>query len=85
MRKALIRQADGFVQNVIEIEVGAGWQPPIGYILIDAAKTGSPGDTWDGTKFTRPLVVGPEPIRDLEAEIDKLKADVAALNIKAGI
>ena len=78
MRKALIRKADGFVENVIEIEEGANWRAPDGCILIDAFDA-SPGDTWDGTKFIKPE---PEPIelsRDLEAEIDELKARIGRL------
>ncbi|GAI66609.1 unnamed protein product [marine sediment metagenome] len=57
MRKAVVRDSDGFVQNVIEIEEGAKWEPPEGCILVDAEGGGSPGDTWDGEKFIRP----PEP------------------------
>ena len=75
MRKALIRKADGFVENVIEIEEGANWKAPDGCILIDAFDASS-GDTWDGTKFIKPE---PEPIelpRNLALEIDDLKARI---------
>lgn len=56
MRKAVVRNTDGFVVNVIEIEEDSKWEPPEGCHLIDAAG-GSPGDTWDGVKFVKP----PEP------------------------
>lgn len=53
MRKAVIRQSDGYVANIIVIENGANWQLPEGYYLIDAGD-GSPGDTWNGTNFIKP-------------------------------
>ncbi|KKL80820.1 hypothetical protein LCGC14_2000960, partial [marine sediment metagenome] len=53
MRKAVIRNADGFVENIIEIKAKSKWQPPENCYLIDASD-GSPGDTWDGTKFVKP-------------------------------
>jgi len=78
MRKAVIKQSDGLVVNIIEIKAGAKWQTPENCYLIDAGK-GSPGDTWDGKKFTKPEPVISEPVRDLEAEVDELKAEVARL------
>lgn len=64
MRKAVVRESDGLVINVIEWEpkvVKDGkkrpnlWQPPQGCYLVDATTTeGSPGDTWDGEKFIKP-------------------------------
>jgi len=51
MRKAIVRQSDGYVDNVVEVELGAPWQPPEGYYLVDAPNSGSPGNTWDGAKF----------------------------------
>lgn len=81
MRKAVVREADGFVENVIEIEEEAEWQPPENCYLIDAAD-GSPGDTWDGEKFVKPELPEPEPARDLEAEIDEIKAGYATLKAK---
>ena len=47
MRKAVVRQSDGFVVNVIVIESGSDWPLPEGYVLVDAETSGSPGDTWD--------------------------------------
>jgi len=68
MRKAVVRQSDGFVENTIELEEGANWQPPDGCILIDAID-GSPGDTWDGTKFVKPEPPEPEPPRSTHISI----------------
>jgi len=78
MRKAIIRQSDGRVVNVIEIEAKANWKPPDDCQLADA-KDGSPGDTWDGTKFIKPETIVPEPVRDLLAEIDTLEARIKRL------
>ena len=78
MRKALIRQLDGFVENIIEIEKESKWQPPEGCYLIDIGDA-SPGDTWDGAKFIKLITPEPEPVRDLEAEIDDLKARIMEL------
>ena len=74
MRMALI-DGQGLVLNVIEIEPDANWPAPVGCSLIDAG-AGSPGDTWDGEKFIKPIPPEPEPVRDLEKEIDGLKARI---------
>lgn len=77
VRKAVIREADGFVENVIEIEEESTWQPPENCYLIDA-DGGSPGDTWDGEKFVKPEPEPePQPPRDPLAEIDKINAKIA--------
>lgn len=81
MRKAVVRQSDGLVTNVIEIEQGTDWQPPQGCVLVDAKDAG-PGDTWDGMKFIKPELPPPEPPRDLAAEIDELRARVEELEKK---
>jgi hypothetical protein len=73
MRKAVVRP-NGFVENVIEIEDDANWSPPDGCYLINALDSGSPGDTWDGTKFITPAPIITKPTRDLAAELDALKA-----------
>lgn len=62
MRKAVIRDTDGYVENIIEWEEGTSWQLPDGHYLIDAGD-GSPGDTWDGTKFVKPELPISEPPR----------------------
>jgi hypothetical protein len=55
VRKAVVRQLDGFVTNVIEIEVDSTWKAPDGHILVDDQDSGSPGDIWDGNKFNPPI------------------------------
>jgi hypothetical protein len=85
VRKAVVRETDGFVVNVIEIDFPTAWQPPEGCYCVDAEKDGSPGDTWNGAKFIRPE---PEPVippRDLAAEVDQLKADLQAIKTKVGM
>lgn len=81
MRKAVVRDSDGFVGNVIEIKERANWPVPEGCHLVDAEIGGSPRDTWDGTKFIRPEPIVLEPERDLAAEIDELKARVDRIGI----
>ena len=62
MRKAIVRDSDGRVVNVIEV-VGA-YDPGPRYSLLDAG-TGGPRDTWDGAKFVRP-----------EPDIETLREDL---------
>lgn len=69
MRKAVIRKTDGLVVNIIEWKPSSKWQPPEGCHLIAAGK-GSPGDTWDGKKFVKPVLPEPEPVRDRLAELE---------------
>lgn len=83
MRKAIVRESDGFVTNVIEIEDGANWPIPNGCYLVDAVNNGSPGDTWDGKEFLRSAIQAVKPPRDLAVEIDSLNARVD--NIEADI
>ena len=81
MRKAVVKQSNGFVVNVIEWEEGSLWQLPKDCILIDALNA-SPGDTWNGASFIKPEVAPPEPVRDIFAEIDDLKARIEKLGKK---
>jgi len=62
MKKALIRQSDGLVVNVIEWKLDTTWQPPDGHYIIDYGNC-SPGDTWDGSQFIPKIVPDPEPHR----------------------
>jgi len=68
MRKALIRQSDGLVVNMIEWLPGSDWPVPAGHYLIDGS-TGNPGDTWDGTKFIPKVEPIPEPPRSTHVSI----------------
>lgn len=81
MRQAVVRKADGFVQNVIEIEPVSDWKAPAGFRLVDAETAGSPGDTWDGSQFITPDPVEPSG-RDFAAELDELKGRVFTLETR---
>ena len=59
-RTALIRTVSGLVENVIELEPGADWQPPIGYHAQDAEDVG-PGDSWNGAKYVKRVHLRPAP------------------------
>ena len=75
MRKALVNE-DGLILNVIEIEKKTDWLPPEGCSLLTEQQSvkANPGDSWDGSKIIpQVLPEVPEP-RNLEAEIDELKA-----------
>ncbi len=65
MRKALVQLSDGLVVNVIEVDEGAKYSPPLDHELRDS-DTASPGDTWDGLKFVKPPPPEPEPDPDVE-------------------
>lgn len=79
-RKALIETATGKVLNVIELEDGANWQPPMGHYVREAGNA-NPGDTWDGTKFI-PRPPSPEEIANQKREAAKTKAIQAILTNK---
>lgn len=64
-RAALVDTATGRVLNVIEVD--GTFQPEEGFTLIAAdAIAVSPGDLWDGMRFSPGMV--PEPI-DVDAEL----------------
>ena len=71
VRKALIRTADGFVENVIEINEVSTWPIPAGRFLL-ASRVAGPGDTWNGTRFIPGTPPAPSRISVLQ---DKLRAD----------
>lgn len=60
MRKAIIRESDGLVVNVIAIEEDSDWTTPDGCYLIDA-ELGSPGNTWNREEFIKPEPIETEP------------------------
>lgn len=51
MRKAVVRDSDGHVENVVEHDPESDWSPPSGHSLIDADEDAEPGGTWDGSQF----------------------------------
>ena len=73
MRKAIVQDNTGEVLNVIEIN-DFDLKLPEGQSLIDATNSGSPGDTWDGSKFITPEQPEPEL-----SDFDKLKKRVEDL------
>ena len=78
-RKALIRESDGFGENVIEVDPGSGYTPPDGCTLKDSSEA-SPGDTWDGHEYVRSGKTQRTPEAELRAgmlEIIKANKDTA--------
>lgn len=82
MRKALIETATGKVVNVIELEPNADWQPPSGHYVRDALNA-SPGDTWNGTSFVKP-VLPPEVDPDVELAL-AIAAATTLAELKAAL
>ena len=50
--RALVRNSDGLVENMILVEEGE--DAPSGYSLLDISASG--GDTWNGSAVVRPTV-----------------------------
>jgi hypothetical protein len=70
MRKALVLEATGLVENVIalpDVPDDPPYAPPPGRILVDDDGTAQIGGTWDGAQFV------PKPPPDPEV-IDSIKA-----------
>ncbi|MGR3179916.1 MAG: hypothetical protein ACUZ8E_17890 [Candidatus Anammoxibacter sp.] len=57
MKKALIRESDNIVENIIVLEEGVKFQPPEGY-YIASIEGGKMGDSYDSEseEFTSPIV-----------------------------
>ena len=66
MRQAIIETVTGKVANVIE--AGAGHPVASGHELRPAGDA-APGDTWDGTRFVKPVqpVLTPDEAREADA------------------
>lgn len=60
MRYAIV--SNSLVTNVVIWDGKAEWSPPKGSQLIPAEDATSPGDTWDGTRFTKPLLAPLPPV-----------------------
>ena len=54
-RYAVIEKTTGKVTNVIEWNGTAAWTPPTGHVVRQSDIAG-PGDTWDGSRFVRPVL-----------------------------
>jgi hypothetical protein len=42
------------VENVVVLEEGSNWTPPVGFLLVPLSGSAGIGWTWDGTKFIAP-------------------------------
>ena len=74
-RYLIIRDKDGLVTNAVEWDGDTEkWQPPAEHSTLLSDK-GNPGDTFDGSVFTPPVVIPPEQSR-LDALIDLLATKV---------
>ena len=53
--RALVRNSDGLVDNMIAYDTSGSWPTPSGYSLLDIVA--SPGDTWNGSAVIKKTVV----------------------------
>ena len=68
-RYALIITASGIVDNVIEYDGSAPFNPPSGMELREATADAETGGTWNGSVFVRAPVVEPTRIQVLMGEV----------------
>jgi hypothetical protein len=68
-RYALIITASGVVDNVIEYDGSAPFNPPTGMELRVADANAEPGGTWNGSAFVRAPVVTPTRTQVLMYEV----------------
>ena len=54
VKRALVRDSDGLVDNVIKYDTAGSLSAPTGDSLVDAVA--SPGDTWNGSAVVRKTV-----------------------------
>lgn len=90
MRKAIIRDPDGFVINVISLDdawtgVQGEWQPPESHSVIDALNC-QRGDTWNGTIFISgiPALELSEVIANRIQQVNALRDEKAASDFMHG-
>ena len=62
MNYALVNTANNIVENIIVLEEGAVWSPPLGFIHVPIPAEFIMGDTWDGTQFIKQLPPTPPSI-----------------------
>jgi hypothetical protein len=59
VKRALVRDSDGLVENVIVIDDEKEYNPSAGYTLVDIIA--NPGDMWDGDNVIPKPQTTPEP------------------------
>jgi len=69
-RYALIITATGAVDNVIEYDGVAPFNPGTGMELREAGENAEPGGTWDGSEFVRAPVIEPTRTQVLMGEVN---------------
>ena len=52
--RALVRDSDGLIENMIVYDTEGSWSPRSGYSLVDIEA--SIGDSWDGSTVTKRTV-----------------------------
>jgi hypothetical protein len=55
VKRALVRNSDGLIENMIKYDTVNGGSAPTGYSLLDIVA--SPGDTWNGSAVVPKTVV----------------------------
>jgi hypothetical protein len=53
--RALVRDSDGLIDNMIAYDTEGSWTAPTGYSLVDIVA--SAGDSWDGSTVTPKTVI----------------------------
>jgi hypothetical protein len=62
VKRALVRNSDGLIENMIKYDTVHGGSAPTGYSLLDIVA--SPGDTWNGSAVvTKTVVVIAHPLQ----------------------
>lgn len=86
MKKVLVNEATGEVENVIELPdvpdpKEIPYAPQTGYVLVDFGAGAAKGGTWDGAAFLpppAPAPLSPDPQAELGAAINGARASYAA-------
>ena len=76
-RYAVVRTANGRVENVVELANGSDWSPPEGCTTFaDPTGAAQVGGTWDGSTFSAaPAVASTDTLTPAErVAVDRLRA-----------
>jgi len=79
----------GVVENVAEWDGTSSWELPVGTTRIQS-DTATPGDTWDGVRFTKPPprsvpIPVPPPILTTEQKLARIGLTVSELKAVLGL